>query len=158
MSVEREIYVVIEENGVEETKVRITEEMFAQIDVDSRPVIAKNISKGMEVEFNNLWDVAGFIGTVQGVSDDIVYNTIKKVIGTNIVRYGFTWDYGQKTQRRGRGGSRVMCIEKGEIFDSIRQAEEAVGLQPKSRIGEACDATARGEEQTCGGYHWKWVD
>ena len=156
MSVEREIYVVIEENGVEETKVRITEEMFAQIDVDNRPVIAKNISKGMEVEFNNLWDVAGFIGTVQGVSDDIVYNTIKKVIGTNIVRYGFTWDYGQK-QRRGRG-RRVMCIEKEEPFDTIREAEEAVGLQPKSRIGEACDATARGEEQTCGGYHWKWVE
>ena len=157
MSVEREIYVVIEENGVEETKVRITEEMFAQIDVDNRPVIAKNISKGMEVEFNNLWDVAGFIGTVQGVSDNIVYNAIKEVIGTNAVRYGFTWEYGQK-QRRGRGRSKVMCIETGIPYNSIKEAEEAVGLQPKSRIGEACDATARGEEQTCGGYHWKWVD
>lgn len=156
MSVEREIYVVIEENGVEETKVRITEEMFAQIDVDNRPVIAKNISKGMEVEFNNLWDVAGFIGTVQGITDDIVYNTIKKVMGTNIVRYGFTWDYGQK-QRRGRGGSGVMCIETGEEFGTIKEAEEAVGLKGSSRIGQACDATARGEEQTCAGYHWKWI-
>lgn len=158
MSVEREIYVVIEENGVEETKVRITEEMFAQIDVDSKPVIAKSISKGMEVEFNNLWDVAGFIGTVQGVSDDIVYNTIKKVIGTDTVRYGFTWDYGQKTQRRGRGGSKVMCVETGEPFDTIRDAEKAVGLKGSSRIGEACDATARGVEQMCGGYHWKWIE
>lgn len=157
MSVEREIYVVIEENGVEETKVRITEEMFAQIDVDNRPIIARNISKGMEVEFNNLWDVAGFIGTVQGVSDDIVYNTIKKVMGTNIVRYGFTWDYGQK-QRRGRGGSRVMCIETGIPYESIKEAEEAVGLKGSSRIGQACDATARGEEQTCASYHWKWIE
>lgn len=157
MSVEREIYVVVKENGVEETKVRITEEMFAQIDVDNRPIIARNISKGMEVEFNNLWDVAGFIGTVQGVSDNIVYNAIKEVIGTDIVRYGFTWDYGQ-TQRRGRGGSRVMCIETGIPYNSIKEAEEAVGLKGSSRIGQACDATARGENQTCAGCHWKWID
>lgn len=157
MSVEREIYVVVKENGVEETKVRITEEMFLQIDVDNRPIIARNISKGMEVEFNNLWDVAGFIGTVQDVLDNIVYNAIKEVIGTNIPRYGFIWDYG-KIQRRGRGGSGVRCIETGEKFGTIKEAEEAVGLKGSSRIGQACDATARGEKQKCAGYHWEWIE
>jgi hypothetical protein len=53
------------------------------------------------------------------------------------------------------GNRKVMCIELNLIFDSIKQAEEWVGVKG-SRISNVCQLK-RGCK-TCGGYHWRYVE
>lgn len=47
---------------------------------------------------------------------------------------------------------KVVCIEKGKVYDSIRDASEEL------QIGRAnISACCRGRRKTCGGYHWKYA-
>ena len=47
----------------------------------------------------------------------------------------------------------VFCVELNKKFDSIRRAEEELGICRMS-IGKAC----RGERNTAGGFHWRYAD
>lgn len=46
----------------------------------------------------------------------------------------------------------VLCVETGEVFHSISSAMNAKGTS--RNISTCC----RGITETCGGYHWKYVD
>ena len=46
----------------------------------------------------------------------------------------------------------VLCVETGEVFGSIMDAQRATGIY-HSHISHACD----GRLKTSGGYHWKFV-
>lgn len=48
---------------------------------------------------------------------------------------------------------KVLCIELNKLFDSVKDAAEFVKKKPCS-ITQAC----KGYIQTCGSYHWKYVD
>ena len=48
---------------------------------------------------------------------------------------------------------KTLCVETGEIFESATAAAERYSLS----FGNLC-AVCRGEYQTCGGYHWKYVE
>ena len=52
------------------------------------------------------------------------------------------------------GQRKVLCVELGLIFDSIKEAELWVGVKG-SRISNVC-RLKRGCK-TCGGYHWRYV-
>lgn len=57
-------------------------------------------------------------------------------------------------KKRGRPGNRakkVLCIETGIIYRSAGEAGKSIG---RSTVDYCC----RGETDTCGGYHWKYVD
>ena len=47
----------------------------------------------------------------------------------------------------------VLCVELNKVFESINDASRWVGRNSTS-IRRCC----RGEEKTCGGYHWQYVD
>lgn len=46
----------------------------------------------------------------------------------------------------------VLCIETGEVFQSISEAMQEKG------VGRNIPACCRGKIKTCGGYHWKYAD
>lgn len=48
---------------------------------------------------------------------------------------------------------RTLCVETGVIYDSASEAGRMTGLR-KNRISDACT----GVSETCGGYHWEYVD
>ena len=48
---------------------------------------------------------------------------------------------------------KVQCIETQEIFDSIKEASKAVGVDSSSII-KAC----KGKRKTAGGYHWAYYE
>lgn len=50
---------------------------------------------------------------------------------------------------------RVMCIETGVIYESVRQAERMTKIQ-NSNISACCLGKYR--HKTAGGYHWKYLD
>ena len=47
--------------------------------------------------------------------------------------------------------TKVLCVETGQIFNTIKQAQEWLG---KCGIGQCCS----GKNKTCGGYTWKYVE
>ena len=53
------------------------------------------------------------------------------------------------------GQRKVLCIELGLVFDTIKDAELWVGVKG-SRISNVCQLK-RGCK-TCGGYHWRYVE
>lgn len=55
----------------------------------------------------------------------------------------------------GRKPKQVLCVETGEVFDSIADAARAKGLYNiKTRISSVC----KGKANICGGYHWKYYE
>ena len=56
----------------------------------------------------------------------------------------------RKRQKTGWGACRVVCVETGQIYNSIAEAERLTGLS----ISECL----RGKFSQAGGYHWKYVD
>lgn len=48
---------------------------------------------------------------------------------------------------------RILCVESGEIFESMSAAARRVHVE-QSNISRA----ARGRQRTCAGFHWKYVD
>lgn len=51
---------------------------------------------------------------------------------------------------KGLGAKKVVCIETGIIYDSIKEAARAIGIKGTGHISACC----RGDRETCGGYHW----
>lgn len=61
-------------------------------------------------------------------------------------------NHGTRNKRAGEKHRRqVICIETGELFESIVDAERKINSQ---HIGDCC----RGKIKTSGGYHWKYVE
>lgn len=48
---------------------------------------------------------------------------------------------------------RVICVETGEVFDSIREANVKYGFH----ISNIC-AVCKGKQKTAYGYHWRYVN
>ena len=48
---------------------------------------------------------------------------------------------------------KVLCVDTGEVFDTIKAAGEYINVSPKNII-HVC----AGRMKTSGGYHWKYVD
>lgn len=53
---------------------------------------------------------------------------------------------------KGRG-RKVVCVETGEVFDSIKEAADKYGLQVPL-IWKCCN----GKQKTTGGYHWNYKE
>lgn len=52
------------------------------------------------------------------------------------------------------GQRKVQCVETGQIFDSIKEAQNFVGVKG-ARISNVC--RQRRGAKTCAGYHWRYV-
>lgn len=63
----------------------------------------------------------------------------------------FLSDLGKVTRNRKK---RVMCIETGQIFESAREASLSLGLNK----GAITTTIYYGNNRTCGGFHWKYID
>ena len=50
---------------------------------------------------------------------------------------------------KGLGAKKVVCVETGVIYDSIKEASKQLNLKGH-HIGTCCS----GDRETCGGYHW----
>lgn len=48
---------------------------------------------------------------------------------------------------------KVLCVEKGEVFDSIQNAADYYNLKP-THITRVC----KGKRKTTGGFHWRYVE
>ena len=48
---------------------------------------------------------------------------------------------------------RVLCVETGEIYPSIKEAERQTGIS-QGNISKCCN----GKRKTAGGFHWEFVD
>lgn len=46
---------------------------------------------------------------------------------------------------------KVVCVEKGQVFDSVKDAEQWLGI---NNISKCC----KGKQKTCGGFHWMYYD
>lgn len=55
----------------------------------------------------------------------------------------------------GKKPKKVLCVETGEVFDSIADAARAKDIyKTKTRISDVC----KGKAITCGGYHWQYYE
>lgn len=67
-------------------------------------------------------------------------------------------NFGQKLSKSTKGRKntwaykKVICIETGEIFESLKEASEIKKIYPQN-ISRSCRST-----YTAGGYHWRFVD
>ena len=50
---------------------------------------------------------------------------------------------------------KVRCIETGQVFDYIREANEFLG---KNRLSSGISKCCKGKLKTYGGYHWEYVE
>ena len=48
---------------------------------------------------------------------------------------------------------KIQCVETGEIFESASDAARKIPKTSQSKICMVC----RGQRNTCGGYHWKYI-
>ena len=53
----------------------------------------------------------------------------------------------------GRPPKKVMCVETGEIFESVSSAARSVGTS--STLISSC---AKGKSKTCQGFHWEYYE
>ena len=58
-----------------------------------------------------------------------------------------------KNLRKSHFTKAVLCVETGEVFDTIKTAAEKYNIVA-THITRVC----RGRRKTTGGYHWKYVD
>lgn len=62
--------------------------------------------------------------------------------------------YGTRTQRAAEGKKKpVRCVETGEVYESVKAAGAAINRWPAN-----ISACLNGKQQTCGGYHWEYVE
>lgn len=48
---------------------------------------------------------------------------------------------------------KILCVDTGEVFDSVKRAAESVGV-----FSTSITATCAGRQKTCGGLHWEYAD
>lgn len=48
---------------------------------------------------------------------------------------------------------KVICVETGQIYDSMTEAARCVPKTSESKISMCCS----GKRNTCGGFHWKYA-
>ncbi len=66
----------------------------------------------------------------------------------------YNLQYGTRVERMAKKrGKKIICVETGEVFDSQKEAAERYGLN-QGNLSRVC----RGILQTCGGYHWRFVE
>ena len=53
-----------------------------------------------------------------------------------------------------KDGRAVVCVETGEVFESVKAANEAMGVT-HYHIADVCNN--RGQHKTSCGCHWKWL-
>lgn len=69
----------------------------------------------------------------------------------------------KEAQKRGADAvkRKVLCIEKNLVFDSLSEAERwsisDLNDNHKKASHQHISKVCKGERQTCGGYHWKYV-
>ena len=54
----------------------------------------------------------------------------------------------------GRPPKKILCVETGEIFDSIAEAARQKRIKSKNAISRV----AKGKQSVCCGYHWKYCE
>ena len=65
--------------------------------------------------------------------------------------YGKTQSENVKQKVREANSKKVICVETGKVYSSIKEAEEDMGVSMSS-IGKCCS----GKNKTCKGYHWAY--
>lgn len=70
-----------------------------------------------------------------------------KAINTEAHRLGINYNGKSKTKKR------VLCIETGQIFESMKEAAVFANLKDATGITKCCKL----ERKVAGGYHWKYV-
>ena len=55
---------------------------------------------------------------------------------------------------KGIGSKKVVCIETGIIYDSVKEASEKNMIKGRGHISACC----KGNRKTAGGYHWKYYE
>ena len=73
-----------------------------------------------------------------------LYKYIHKLKGENHPMYG-------RKGEKSPGARKVVCLETGEVFGSIKDANEWIG---KGDVAHCL----RGRTKTAGGYHWQYLD
>lgn len=58
-----------------------------------------------------------------------------------------------RTKQGGHNKRKVMCIETGEVFDSVRIGAKSINVSDTSLVQHL-----RGGSKICGGLHWKYVE
>jgi hypothetical protein len=69
------------------------------------------------------------------------------------LNYGTRNERISSTKRNGNTSKRVICVETGEIFPSVREVERSKGYS-QGHVSECC----RGEIKSSYGYHWKYIE
>lgn len=59
-----------------------------------------------------------------------------------------------KAEKAGRPPKKIVCVETGEVFDSIAEAARQKGIRCKNAIS----LVAKGKQSICGGYHWEYYE
>lgn len=77
----------------------------------------------------------------------------KRKISETLKRNG-TFKGRPKPEGAGRPPKAILCVETGEIFESIAEAARRKGINNKNWISKV----AKGNATTCGGYHWEYVN
>lgn len=88
--------------------------------------------------------------TVDHKDRDKLNNSVENLQWATTKEQAMNRDY--NTVRRTRG-KKIVCVETGEIFNSQREAAEKMHLD-QGNISRVC----RGLLNTCGGYHWKFLE
>ena len=106
------------------------------------------------IETGQIFNSMNEAGEYVGVSGNAISKCVR---GEQRSCRGFHWKYygcsEEETKKKLReiNGKKVICIETGKIFNSLKEAGEHIGVH-KSAIS----ACVRGKQKTSGGFHWKY--
>lgn len=76
----------------------------------------------------------------------------KKHISEGLKKYKRTEEH-NLNNRLAQHGKKVECIETGNVYISLAEAQRQTGTN-KTSIGRVCN----GKQHTAGGYHWRFID
>ena len=118
--------------------------------IDNPPNIKKVICVETGKIFNSVKDVSIEIGLDQSLVSKVL-NGHRKTAG------GFHWKFENAENPsddvyNDRRKKSVMCIETGEIFESVRIAAKYTGVHHTN-----ISKVLKGKQTTAGGYHWKFI-
>lgn len=79
------------------------------------------------------------------------HNYVSNLYWTNYLENN---NHGAHNQRLSQAKKKpVVCVETGEVFDSIEAAAAAI-----NRAATNICACLKGKQKTCGGFHWRFVE